>query len=213
MRGRGLYVAAIPLAIAGVVMLGAGLYWSNRDPIGPPETLTVTATEDVVLPEDSTAAAVDPGYVDVPVPVADVAAPAAGTPLPAVELVPTRVRIPTELTRLARVFQVGPSVVVGHVDSAVAGRGVVFDLRKLVKGDAIEIERSDGTIAAFRVTDVATVSKDEFPTELVYGSTAMPPLRLITCGGSFDRSVRSYEHNVIVFAEFLGNRETPVARS
>ena len=42
--------------------------------------------------------------------------------------------------------------------------------------------------------------KARFPTEAVYAPTARPELRLITCGGQFDRTVRSYEDNVVVDA-------------
>jgi len=98
----------------------------------------------------------------------------------------------------------GPSVVVGHVDSW-AGPAVFFRLRELEPGDAIAIDRSDGLVAWFRVREVVLVDKGEFPTEQVYGSTNAPELRLITCGGDFDRSVRSYEGNVIVFADHLFN--------
>jgi hypothetical protein len=38
------------------------------------------------------------------------------------------------------------------------------------------------------------------PTALVYGDTAGPALRLVTCGGSFDRASGHYRDNVIVFA-------------
>jgi hypothetical protein len=34
----------------------------------------------------------------------------------------------------------------------------------------------------------------------VHAPTTGPSLRLITCGGPFDRSVRSYEDNVVVYA-------------
>ncbi len=70
----------------------------------------------------------------------------------------------------------------------------------------IEIERSDGTEAEFTVTSLVLVEKDEFPTEEVYGSTEQPTLRLITCGGGFDRGAGSYLGNVIVYAEHLDNR-------
>jgi hypothetical protein len=60
-------------------------------------------------------------------------------------------------------------------------------------------------IALFKVSGTELVLKDEFPTEQVYGSTAEPTLRLITCGGSFDRSVQSYKGNQIVYAEHIGN--------
>ncbi|MDH3705796.1 MAG: hypothetical protein OES57_06985 [Acidimicrobiia bacterium] len=55
------------------------------------------------------------------------------------------------------------------------------------------------------------VDKDEFPTVEVYGPTEEPTLRLITCGGDFDGSARSYEGNLIVFAEFVGLETPPEA--
>jgi hypothetical protein len=42
--------------------------------------------------------------------------------------------------------------------------------------------------------------KNAFPTGRVYGDTAGPTLRLVTCGGSFDRASGHYRDNVIVFA-------------
>lgn len=103
----------------------------------------------------------------------------------------------------------GPSIVVGHVDSAAAGPGVFWRLRELDIGDLIEVERSDGSIAEFRVIETELVLKDEFPTEKVYGSTEGSQLRLITCGGSFNRSAGSYLGNVIVYAEHVGTTQQP----
>lgn len=242
-RGRGLYVASALLAVAGMVLLAVG-YVAAAGSATDPETATATTSEGLTtsggLPEEAEDIVALDQFVDVPAPAFDVAAPAAGM-LPVLEIVPTRVRIPSIdvdahvvdlglapdrslevpddisvtgwYTGRSVPGEIGPSVVVGHVDSAIAGKGVFFDLRRLVAGDSIEIERSDGTIAAFRVTEITTVSKDKFPTERVYGSTAQPTLRLITCGGNFDGGVRSYDDNVIVYAEFLGNREAPVSRS
>ena len=45
---------------------------------------------------------------------------------------------------------------------------------------------------------------DRFPTAAVYGPAAGPQLRLITCGGTFDPAVRSYESNVVVYAVAAG---------
>lgn len=100
--------------------------------------------------------------------------------------------------------ELGPSVVVGHVDSW-TGPAVFFRLRDLDAGDLIEIDRSDGLVALFRVDDVVLVDKDEFPTEQVYGATGEPTLRLITCGGGFDEAARSYLGNLIIYAQHLGN--------
>ncbi|MEU6076395.1 class F sortase, partial [Micromonospora sp. NPDC047074] len=47
---------------------------------------------------------------------------------------------------------------------------------------------------------VASYPKDRFPTDLVYGPNAAAGLRLITCGGRFDRHIGGYVDNVVVFA-------------
>ncbi len=94
---------------------------------------------------------------------------------------------------------VGPAVVVGHVDSA-RGPAVFARLPELAPGHEVLVDRSDGTTARFTVTAVKRHPKGAFPTERVYGPTTDAQLRLVTCGGDFDHSARSYEDNVVVFA-------------
>jgi sortase (surface protein transpeptidase) len=94
---------------------------------------------------------------------------------------------------------VGPAVLAGHVDSR-SGPAIFYRLAELTAGDAVEVLRSDGRTVRFGVTRVARYPKDGFPTAEVYGATAAPELRLITCGGTFDRARRSYRDNVVVFA-------------
>ncbi|HET6665512.1 MAG TPA: class F sortase [Acidimicrobiales bacterium] len=93
----------------------------------------------------------------------------------------------------------GPAVIVGHVDSR-SGPAVFYRLDELGPGDRIEVARTDGTVARFAVTDTAAAPKDAFPTEAVYGPTAGPTLRLITCTGAFDRGARHYLSNLVVYA-------------
>ena len=96
----------------------------------------------------------------------------------------------------------GPAVIGGHVDSR-SGPGVFFRLRNLRPGDVVDVTRSDGRTVRFSVIGVALYPKDKFPTEAVYGPTAGPELRLVTCGGTFDRSARSYDDNVVVDAALV----------
>lgn len=93
----------------------------------------------------------------------------------------------------------GPAVLVGHVDSY-RGPGVFAQLRRLDKGDEIRIRRADGTLAVFVVRQVQEYGKRDFPTDVVYRGDGRASLRLITCGGEFDRASRSYRSNVVVFA-------------
>jgi hypothetical protein len=101
--------------------------------------------------------------------------------------------------------ELGPSVILGHVDSAEYGPGVFFDLGALKPGDTITVTRDDHTAATFQVDRVASYPKDQFPTLDVYGNTDDAELRLITCGGDFDSSARSYLDNIVVYASLTGS--------
>lgn len=100
--------------------------------------------------------------------------------------------------------ELGPAIIAGHVSWA-GQPGVFFHLQDLSTGDEIAITREDGSTARFRVTRVERFAKDQFPTQAVYGDLDHAGLRLITCGGEFDRQLRSYRDNVVVFAEFVGS--------
>jgi hypothetical protein len=95
--------------------------------------------------------------------------------------------------------QVGPAVILGHVDSK-TGPAVFFRLGELGAGAEVLVERTDGTTARFLVTRLARYQKSEFPSELVYYPTLEPELRLVTCGGPFDPSTGHYRDNLVVFA-------------
>ncbi|MGJ5898749.1 class F sortase [Streptomyces niveiscabiei] len=95
--------------------------------------------------------------------------------------------------------QTGPSVILGHVTVGEYGDGVFRHLSELSRGDEVVARLADGREPVFRVTAVRTVAKSAFPTREVYGDTARPELRLITCGGT--RTGEGYADNVIVFAE------------
>jgi hypothetical protein len=104
--------------------------------------------------------------------------------------------------------EVGPSVILGHVDSAEYGPGIFFRLGDLRAGDQVSVDRADGSTAVFTVDRVATFPKDDFPTLEVYGNTDRAELRLITCGGDFDRADRSYLNNIVVFASLTSSHPT-----
>ena len=68
---------------------------------------------------------------------------------------------------------------------------------------------SISTTAVFAVDRVDQVPKDAFPTDRVYGPTPGPELRLITCGGSFDRDAGSYRDNTVVYANQIAPATGP----
>jgi sortase (surface protein transpeptidase) len=101
---------------------------------------------------------------------------------------------------LATPGEIGPAVIVGHVDTARDGPAVFYRLPDLRTGDQIAAHRADGTIAVFTVDLVAQYPKSAFPTDAVYGAVDRPALRLVTCGGTFDPIHRRYRGNVVVYA-------------
>ncbi len=99
--------------------------------------------------------------------------------------------------------ELGPAIIAGHVDWA-GSPGVFFSLRELTPEEEIFVAREDGSTALFRVQSIQQFPKDAFPTEAVYADIDHGGLRLITCGGAFDRQSRSYSDNIVVFAELAG---------
>lgn len=97
----------------------------------------------------------------------------------------------------------GPSVILGHVDSAQYGQGIFYRLGQLHSGDKVVVSRGDGMIATFRVDKVSEVPKKHFPTDAVYGATSGPAIRLVTCGGKFDAASGNYLDNIIAYGTLL----------
>jgi sortase (surface protein transpeptidase) len=99
----------------------------------------------------------------------------------------------------------GPAIISGHVDSLKDGPSVFFRLGDLRPGDDVTVTRADGRAARFKVDAVRVYPKDRFPSQLVYGNTDHAALRLLTCGGPFDRASRHYVDNIIVFASLVSS--------
>lgn len=93
----------------------------------------------------------------------------------------------------------GAAVLVGHVDLD-GVPGVFARLGDLRPGTRIVVRRPDGRDATFLVDRVQQHAKTAFPTDEVYAPTERPSLRLVTCGGAFDRRTGHYRDNVVVFA-------------
>ena len=224
-RGRRLAVLlAALLVLAGAVALVVGLTAQRHAPQPPASAGRSTAAP--------APAASSPTGTSTPSPEPQLAVGAV-TPLPAAE--PIHLDVPAirvssdllqlgqnpdgtvEVPPLARDSQagwyrnsptpgeLGPAVLLGHVDSAEYGPGVFFELGALTPGDTIAVTRADHTTATFTVTRVASFPKDQFPTLEVYGNTDDAELRLITCGGAFDSAARSYLSNIVVYASLASS--------
>ncbi|MEU9310413.1 class F sortase [Streptomyces sp. NPDC048256] len=99
----------------------------------------------------------------------------------------------------------GTALLVGHVDTETRP-AVFYKLSTLKAGETVRVVRDDGKVAEFTVDDVEVVQRDRFDARQAYGPRQpdRAELRLITCGGTFDRVSRSYTANVIVSAYLTG---------
>ncbi|WRZ93838.1 class F sortase [Streptomyces sp. NBC_01007] len=104
----------------------------------------------------------------------------------------------------------GTALVVGHRDTR-TGPAVFAPLERIRPGARVEARRVDGRTAVYTVDAVRTYAKAHFPDQEVYGDQGRPELRLITCGGAYDRKT-GYAANVIAFAHLTAIRERSGAR-
>lgn len=91
------------------------------------------------------------------------------------------------------------------LDGHVAGptqHGVFYDIKNLVAGDLLEIERGDGTIFTYKVvkSKTAAVDKVDMSDALLSAVPGKAGLNLITCTGKYNAQKGSYDQRIIVFA-------------
>ncbi len=98
----------------------------------------------------------------------------------------------------------GTAVAVGHLDTD-RGPAVFAGLTELKPGRIVKARRADGRTAVYTVDRIKSYEKAHFPSQEVYGARGRPELRLITCGGTYDRR-KGYSGNVVVFAHLTGIR-------
>lgn len=96
----------------------------------------------------------------------------------------------------------GSALITGHVDTARAP-AVFARLAALRPGDRIGVAGADGWTTVFEVRGLSRHAKSALPTAL-WRPDSRRLLRLVTCGGTFDRARRSYRDNIVVHAVALG---------
>ncbi|MFF3861034.1 class F sortase [Streptomyces sp. NPDC002209] len=208
-RVRPLLAAALlgPLALAALTGCGG----APAAPTPPPHIAAATAPAPAAAASaPTTAAPVAPLPASKPVRVRIPAAGVDAGPLLALGLAADgTVEVPSVAdgdrigwyTKAVTPGETGPAVLIGHFDTA-RGPAVLRNVSKIRTGDEITVSRADGSTAVFRVRELEQVDKKSFPTAKVYGNTARPELRLITCGGEITDGHRP--DNIIVYADLVG---------
>jgi hypothetical protein len=96
----------------------------------------------------------------------------------------------------------GSTVIVGHRDSATQGTGALYAIEELPPGTSLTVTDRSGVEHAFVIESVELIDKAVLPAEAPRIFTHRGPYRLvlITCGGAFDETARSYLSNVVITA-------------
>jgi sortase (surface protein transpeptidase) len=96
----------------------------------------------------------------------------------------------------------GAALIVGHVHGPIAP-GVFYNIKNLVAGDIITVERGDSKALNFKV-----VKKDQVATDKIDMAAALTPvtagkpgLNIMTCGGKYNTAKNEYEDRITVYAE------------
>lgn len=96
--------------------------------------------------------------------------------------------------------QAGSVVMSGHIDSAQQGLGAFAHLGDLRAGDMVSVMDGSGRTLKYRVIGKEAFAKTSVPLPSLFSRQGTARLTLITCGGAFDSTARSYLDNIVVTA-------------
>ncbi|MEV0288555.1 MULTISPECIES: class F sortase [unclassified Kribbella] len=94
----------------------------------------------------------------------------------------------------------GTVVLGGHLDSKEYGVGPLVRLRRLDRGDLITVRSGDGSTVRYRVRQVDDIAKKKLPVDQLFAREGPPVLKIVTCGGPYDRNDGGYRDNLVVTA-------------
>ncbi len=99
----------------------------------------------------------------------------------------------------------GTALMVGHVDTR-SKPAVFYGLSSAQPGDKVRVVRADGSVAEFTIEDVRVYERAAFDAHKAYGPRVRgrAELRLVTCGGTYDKAAKEYTANVVVSAYLTG---------
>jgi LPXTG-site transpeptidase (sortase) family protein len=95
--------------------------------------------------------------------------------------------------------EAGSAVLAAHIQYN-GEPGVFRYLSDVEVGDEVVVHFDDGSQTGFQIVELAQYDKEELPTDRVFAKDGEPILTLITCGGDFNRSLNSYEDNIVAYA-------------
>ena len=102
----------------------------------------------------------------------------------------------------------GATVLAAHV----SWNGAIGPFNRLGRaeiGERLEIDTGQGTTRVYQVVERTMYPKDALPSWRIWRTTGPETLVLITCGGSYNPSIRRYRDNIVVYAVPIASYDTP----
>ena len=96
--------------------------------------------------------------------------------------------------------QTGSAVIDGHVDNGLGLAGVFKRLDTLVKGDDIYVITKTGRELHFVIEEAVAYPYTAVPLEKLFSRKDNARLNLITCGGTWIKSEKTYDERFVVYA-------------
>ncbi|MFJ8587818.1 class F sortase [Streptomyces sp. NPDC093595] len=92
----------------------------------------------------------------------------------------------------------GTLLLAGHLDTADEGAGPLEELHAVPLGARVQVTTADGARHTYRIVARRTYPKSELPADL-FSADGAPRLALVTCAGTFDRTVHAYADNLVLY--------------
>jgi len=198
-----LWVSVIILTATGAIA-GLYLYQLNTfNDASAPAVVTISTTQpDEVRPNPATyewqGGPNDPKYIDFPTINSEGFMQNVGIDQTGAIAVPTNIHIAGWFIDSVLPGERGLSIIDGHVDGLTQD-GIFQQLADLNNGDEYTVTMGDDTVKTFVVESVQTLPLDE-TADVLYSQVSgiERQLNLITCAGSFDRTIGQYDERVVV---------------
>jgi LPXTG-site transpeptidase (sortase) family protein len=97
---------------------------------------------------------------------------------------------------------IGSAVITGHFGRWKNGEDSVFDnLHKLEIGDKLNIIDDNEVVFAFIVRERRSYTPEEYTPEVFISNDGKSHLNLITCGGTWNKTSKSYSKRLVIFTD------------
>ncbi|MGE5042013.1 MAG: class F sortase [Candidatus Levyibacteriota bacterium] len=97
--------------------------------------------------------------------------------------------------------ELGSVVLDGHFDDFHGGPAVFYRLNELQNGDQILITDSSGKKLVYTVSKNLVYPLDSMPLENIFHASDKFRLNIITCHGSWDNTLQTYNQRTVIYAQ------------